>query len=705
MQGQLDTVLAELTWLRDNDDARREALDRAGFALLHKPALGGQLLARICATQETAPELEPLTELLGSALDAARMATENRQKRGETFLRTMTDAVELAAGQDRLPSFHRLLLASAWTRSRLPAPAALELSATDIEASGHSPGIPVPADAEALLDDLFRDLIEQTEGDALALHAALTETFPAMPADMRTHVTKWSVERPEPIHARLACFWLLNRDAAIRNAAARALADRAATGGLSTEQTGKILLVRNWMPQDEARARVDQAVKTAMRSGLAADTSIRPWTITAVMASLPDGGGAQSIVIALQSGGNRKVAMLLVKQNHGIKDAYTIPCKSAREQKALIQRVDEETGAVSLPASWIEPALSAALADGLAGALPPAPGLIEVVELCGLEQLRPEAVSTETLVNALPAAARLRDLSAQARGKLIKASDEWWDRHEIVHSWFEESDHAHDVLEGTRNPRAVASALWRWLETRRDFWTRLVARAADVLAAAGDPDADSFTATAMALLDGRDMKKIPVMQVVHEQTVAAWIFDDPDMNEGAMLADWAEETQPQAPKTERKGELARLLKGSAITTDWVDGFLMSVTLAPKIVMPDRWLPEIVGSAVASLTPDSIQRFVDLIMMRANGCVERAEDPSQFAAEMAKRSKTAACDWAAGFTYASGQFRSSWPAKATAPDDLAMIHLVSDAMSTGFEATQLKTLSQWVAARHDQNRWS
>ena len=189
----------------------------------------------------------------------------------------------------------------------------------------------------------------------------------------------------------------------------------------------------------------------------------------------------------------------------GVKDAYTVPCKSANEQKALLSRISQETGAVKVPLSWLEGSLAMALADGLAAGLPPAAGLIEVAELCGLDKLRPEAVTTEALIAALPVTDRIRGLSAQARGKLINASEGWWDRHEIVQSWFEESDHAHEVLEGRHSPRALDSALWRWLETRRDFWARLVGRAADVLAAADHPDANSFTATAMALLEGRDL--------------------------------------------------------------------------------------------------------------------------------------------------------------------------------------------------------
>jgi hypothetical protein len=692
---ELEKMVVELAQLQDDFDARREVLDRASLAMLHRPALGGQLIAKLCTKDETAPELELLTELLGSALDAARIASENRKKRSEAFLQAVTEAVVLAAGQDRLPPFHRLLFASAWARNGLPAPAALELSATDIGASDLGSGMTNHTDAETMLEDLFRKLIEQTEDDAMALHAALNETFPAMPADMRAHVIKLSAERPEPIHAKLSFFWLLDRDAAIR----------AAAGALTAELAAKIVAVRNWMPNDEARAKVDQAVKLAMRSGLTAGAAPEPWTIHSVLATLPDGGGAQSIMIALQSGSSRKVAMLLLKQEHGVKDAYTIPCSSAREQKALVQRVREETGAVSVPALWIERAVSMALAEGLAAELPPAPGLIEVAELCGFNLLRPDAVATETLIEGLPATGRIRSLSAQARGKLINASENWWDQHEIVHSWFEESDHAHEVLEGTRSPRDVEAALWRWLETRRDYWARLVARAADVLSAAGDPDAASFTATAMALLEGRDLKKTPVMQGVHEQTIEAWVFDDPDVDQGATLEEWVEQAEPTAPKPERKGELARLVKDSAITADWIEGFLMSVTLAPKMIAPNRWLPEILGSIIASLTPDTIQRFADLILMRANACVDQASAPAEFATAMSGRSKMAMRDWAAGFSYSCEHFRASWPAKSTAPDDRSMMNRVSDAMSTGFSAAEVKTLSQWIAARHARNTGS
>ncbi len=698
--GELETTLAELARLHDDFDGRREILDRASLALLHRPALGGQLIARLCATKEDAPELEPLAELLGSVLDAARMAQENHRTRGETFLTSVTDAIELAAGQGRLSPFHRLLLARSWARNGLQAPTALEITADDLDAVGRKLPLPNRAAADAMLDDLFRNLIEQSEGDALELHAALTETFPAMPAEMRMHVIAFSVERPEPIHGKLGCFWLLDPAAPIRLAAARALADRAAAGKLSADVTAKMVILRSWMPDGEARTAVDQALKAAMRSGSAIGNSVKPWTIHNIMATLPDGGGSQSVLVALQSGGSRKTAMLLLKQNHGIKDAYTIPCSSATEQKALVQRISDETGAVRVPVSWLEHALCMALADGFAADHPPAPGLIEVAELCGFNSLRPEPATTEALIANLPGAERIRGLSAQARSKFINASGSWWDRHQIMQSWFEESDHAHEVLEGKHSSRKLETALWKWLETRRDFWARLVARSADILAAADHPDAESFTATAMALLEGRDLKKIPIMADVHDQTIEAWIFDDPDVDQNATLEEFVD--QAEEPEPERKGELARLVKGSGVTVDWVDGFLMSITLAPKLIAPNKWLPEILSNAIGNLESDSIQRFADLILMHANACVEHADQASQFTAVMEKRSKMAMRDWAAGFSYACSQFKSSWPAKSTAPDDRAMMERVSDAMAAGFSAAEVKTLGQWIAARHDRN---
>ncbi len=292
--------------------------------MLHHPALGGQLVARLCAADEGAPELEDLTDLLGAGLDAARMARENRKKRGDAFLKAVEEAVGLAAGQGALGPTHRLVLARVWARNGLQAPAALEFAAENLETSELAVKPRNRAEADAMLDNLFQDLLQKSGGDAPGLHAALSETFPAMPADFRDHVVEYLVTRPEPVHAQLGCFWLLAPSPSIRRAAAEGLAERLEQGMLTSEITANLVVLRSWMPEDGARKRVDQLLRAALRSGVAMAAPAAPWTVHGIMATLPDGGGAQSIGIALQSGSSRKVAMLLLKQEHGVKQGNRV---------------------------------------------------------------------------------------------------------------------------------------------------------------------------------------------------------------------------------------------------------------------------------------------------------------------------------------------------------------------------------------------
>ncbi len=154
-KGQIDEVLAALAKASsDSFGARREILERLSFDLLHRPALGGQIVARLCAIADPMPKDEDLLSLLGAGLDAARIARENSKARGQTFIDTVGDSMELARRQGRMTPAHNLIFAQLWSRHGLVAPAAIELQRDDVIASpsGRRPG---PAAGDALLDALF----------------------------------------------------------------------------------------------------------------------------------------------------------------------------------------------------------------------------------------------------------------------------------------------------------------------------------------------------------------------------------------------------------------------------------------------------------------------------------------------------------------------------------------------------------------------
>lgn len=693
-KSRIDEALAALKAAgNDGFGARREVLERLGLDLLHRPALGGQIVARICAIAEPSPRDEGLLELLGAGLDTARIARENGKARGQTLVDVVEAALELARGQGRLTSAHSLLFAQLWTRNGLAAPAALALQAEEVvPAAGRRASN--PAEGDVLLEGLFAELIQQAEGEPLALHHALTESFPAMPPEMRDHVVAYSVGRSDPFHADLACYWLLDPAARIRLTAAQGLADRLASGELPGRILASLVVLRSWMPDDAARAKVDTILKEAMRKSVTPSADQATWTMHSIRASLPDGGGAQSIGIALQSGSQRKMAMLLLKQGQGVKDAYTITCRTARDQKSIVERMTEEVGALTVTADYVRRAVSIALADGLAQGLLPVPGLIEVVRICGFAGLRPEVKSTPDLIADLASTLSVQTLPPRQHGDLIAASEEWWDRHETIESWFEDSDAAHAVLDKARSAKSAETALWKWLETRRDWWARILARSADVLETAHHSDAAGFAACAMALLEGRSLKTIPVMLDVHEQTIEAWVRDDPDFDPGLTL----EELAHEAPTPEKKGEVAALLRGTDLSVDWLDGYMTAVVIAPQMIMPNQWLPAVLEPVLPRINPSQFQRFMDLLMMRAQTVSDVASLPDQLVAAISGRSKKGQAEWWSGFSEAMGKFRNAWPKKGMTTEDKRLLEVVT----AGLASAELAEFAALVALRQGKN---
>ena len=148
---RIDEALAALAAAGDDGfGARRDVLERMSFDLLHRPALGGQIVAQLCAIETPSPNDEGLLDLLGAGLDAARIARENGKARGQTFLKTVEDALDLARRQGRMTPAHNLIFAQLWTRNGLQAPASLELHREDVT-SENGRRAANPTEGEALL--------------------------------------------------------------------------------------------------------------------------------------------------------------------------------------------------------------------------------------------------------------------------------------------------------------------------------------------------------------------------------------------------------------------------------------------------------------------------------------------------------------------------------------------------------------------------
>jgi hypothetical protein len=573
----ISTTVSDLAACPLSGTQRRNFLKGASERVLRQPALVSQLVARICSSAGGEQEdLDSLVVLLGSALTEARLAVEGAKSSGESVVSAALEALALAQAQGALGSQSRQHLIRAWLASGLEAPKILAFDSGSIEAT-----LREDASLADALEDTFSQFERDSQGDPLLMHDIFRHLFAGISNDEERYALVRAVlTRSNEIYEDMACFWLLDNSLVLQNAAYDGLVDRLDRGQLLQRTYLKLVLLRPWLERTGLRTGLDKIIAQGLRNGLGGARK-NPWTITSAVSSLVDGAGAQSIAIFLSSGKKRAVAMLLLKQGHGVKDAYVIPCQSPKEQDGLRAELFSELEPYEVDASYCADALSFGLGDGIAHSMPPAPGVIEFALSCGFETVRPLELTAREYLEGLNVGQEVTGYRIQQRGRLINKSKNWPLAYPIVETWLEDGDGVRSLLEKVepQGMTASKSAIWDWLETRREYWAIAFARNAAILESAQNPDASSFAATAFALLDKRDLKKIPVMETILDQTISAWLYDAEDYAEDPENADNLFDIDLIEPET--PGELDHLLKESSLSASWVVGYVSSAYIAPN----------------------------------------------------------------------------------------------------------------------------
>jgi yecA family protein len=479
---------------------------------------------------------------------------------------------------------------------------------------------------------------------------------------------------------------------------------RQQAGELSQALFARLTLIRSWLQDAGTMQGTDAIIRSALKSGTQAPETRSKSKIHRVVSSMVDGSGAQSISMAIQSGSRRALAVVLLKQGFGVKDAFVIPCSSATEQKQMIGQIIDEAGALDATTDYASTALSWALADGMAHGNMPAAGLVDVIETAGFGDLRPQTADIADIASAADPEGAVSALSTRARGSLIMASEDWPDRFDISDSWFEDSDASSDAIESAATQNSMKRKLWQHLETRRAFWAMIFARNAALLAAAKDPTAPEFVATALAMAEGRDLKKTPIMHFVHAVSFEAWLHQDgPPMSTGGLEV--TEERLPRGTYAEvapfgakEQKALDKLLRPAKITLPWMEGFLTGLCTAPAFIKPSDWIVTIFNVVADDLaSEDDLQKILDLIVLAYNHRLsllrDEATSDALFPADAILFSI-----WADGYLTAWEAHKSHWPAKSLGKEGKAMRAILEQAADFKTKTEQAPTLRKWLIAR-------
>ena len=658
--------------------------DRWAASLSHDPEAILDLVDKL--SKADTERTDDCLTLMSRILDEARINHENEEPGASDFFQVLAAGLTERTEAGELDAETCFGLCQAYLRAGLTPPDQLRAAPDAFEAFAGDE-IPELPDVAGLAEGLVPNGSTPFEA-----YTGLREVVGAMPTQVTTAFLTRMIGQGDPRMIAVGRYFLLDPVAEMRDAAIAGFGLLAESAHVDAALLSDLILIRNWLPNGKA---LDTLIKTALRREPSGGTVPQPWRLHRVMTSLPDGTGSQSIIGVCSRGSTRAVAAAMIKEGHGMKDAYVIPCSSRGDQKTIVEQIEQAMTMHEVSPSYLAPAIGFALGDGLARGAVTTPGFLDVAPMFGIGDVTPRTGEHAALLAVVDPDGELAALSDNRRGRLIGKSRDWFSEHDISSSWFVSDATLIAALEAASTAASAKKIVAGHLEERRDRWAKLFARSALILRHDRGAPHDawmSFAVVAQALEAGREIKKIPVFEDILGQTLevaAARAMEDLDDE-----LEWDnEDFEPPEIETERQGELARLLKGSPLKPDQIDGYLTAVLIAPEFAPPDEWLtPLMEGIEVKG--HGSIQRILDILMLRY-GALNEAVILGEIGGEVRDLPPKRLQAWTEGFAQAVDGIKGAWPKGALSRDDKQVLNLIRSAAIEDLAPTLKPLLPSWL----------
>ena len=498
-------------------------------ALLHHAESTAWLIGDIAYSNADA-DITAEETLLTALLDEARRAREDGKSVGHRALSEATAMLE-DLDADVTSREATIVLARIHHQAGLPLPPALEALQGDhwgafegAEPSNDPTSAMDMADLTEGLAQSLQPMRAESGDDAFAIYDALAQNIAGIPdagcEALIREIAQWS----DPFWGELVLYALLDPRSALRRGAAAGLRNRASTSALETPLARRLGWVRALMPDEPSRAVVDAALSADRKRRRGWPAPEPHVNLAHAQVSVPDGVGAQYLILGSHGDSGLDWALVLIKSGYGVRDAYILPDQDEREAAELWKTLADSADMRAMHQSRVVALLSAALAENHANGEPPPPGLIDALATTGLTELRPRALEGRDWLSVLDPDGRLATLTPQKRGRLINHSAHWHEKLAVLGTWVEDNTEVEDILSSDEPPKRQQRALRAYLETRRAWWAEQCLRSALVIPAyEADELADSLAVTGLALLDGREFRRLPLLEAILGDTIEAYL--------------------------------------------------------------------------------------------------------------------------------------------------------------------------------------
>ncbi len=372
-------------------------------------------------------------------------------------------------------------------------------------------------DVGSLLENIAKELGD----DVYSIADTLAQTSHAMPAEYRSFLAGQMAQCPFPAIREAAALAVLDSQKEVRRDVALSL--RECAGALTPTALRRLIVIRNWLPEDE-RHQIDQAVRTARTKGV----DCAPWDpggTAEIRASAIDGSGAQGLLAVSREGKRYRLSSVLVKQAVGVLDAWSGERGTKRQIAQTFEDASDSTPLLAVSRGYLDRAVCHHLAVGLENSTVPPVGLIQVAETTMAIDWQPAKVDWREAISALVGQIPEHLLKPAEVTEILRTSDEWATIGGLSDSWFEDDQEVQDVLAKSRSRQLemlmqrvldeiVEKRKLKWAE--RFLWLALWLKEAPPELLSPWPQ---FTILARELAKDRPAREIPLMEQIALTTV------------------------------------------------------------------------------------------------------------------------------------------------------------------------------------------
>jgi hypothetical protein len=455
--------------------------------------------------------------MLGQTLERLRQRAEAGQGIGAVVIDQVRTTIARQLAEGKLLPPAAMLLAAAFTRNGMELGDVLR-DALDVAMvqGGDERGGEAPPDPASML----KSLAEACDHDPFMIHTELAAMIAATPPEVQLTLLDALVEADVPDLREAATGWLL-AEPALALPLARRIEVAAKQGLVSTSSVAHLMIMRNWVP-DNRKPGIDAIIKAA-RVHSATPSRGSSIQVRELLISERDGAGAQSVFASVKEGRDHALVSILVKQGHGVRDAWVAQSLGKAEVEGMLARITTEMPHHDATAEDVSLLVNAALADGAAaGAMPPF-GLIQAVRLITLADVTPTTLAVTDLLSTVLADAATALVSEREKSQALRTSGQWLAYSSNVQSWFENGDEVLAARKGKRKKEdRIAAIVQEVLEPHRAFWAEVIAWSAFARRGSGaETKWVDMALVAREFASDRPLVDLPLATLIAVQTDAA----------------------------------------------------------------------------------------------------------------------------------------------------------------------------------------